>query len=267
MQNLVIKEQLRKKVNKSGNSGAVWVPKAWLGEEILITRLETPKLSLKEEILNLLLPHLENISGIFLYGSHSRKEQGPDSDIDILILAKTKFEIQNTKKFDIEILEVKNIKETLQKNPFIYAIIKESKSILNSHLLEELKQIKPNKTNFKTFIKWFLSTTEDSLKSTKEFIELDKLDSDYLSSYSIVYSLILRLRGIFLINSILINKTFSNENFKKHLTKHISPNEFKKIYTIYQNIRDKKTVENIKIELKPINSLYNLLNEEVKNAQ
>ena len=44
MQNLVIKEQLRKKVNKSGNSGAVWVPKAWLGEEILITR-QDPKIS------------------------------------------------------------------------------------------------------------------------------------------------------------------------------------------------------------------------------
>ena len=62
MQNQMFKEQIRRKVARSGNGGAVWVPKDWLGEEIIVTRLETPKLSLEEELINILLPYLKNIS-------------------------------------------------------------------------------------------------------------------------------------------------------------------------------------------------------------
>ncbi|HBE02769.1 MAG TPA: hypothetical protein DC049_09875, partial [Spirochaetia bacterium] len=51
----MFKEQIRRKVARSGNGGAVWVPKDWLGEEIIVTRLETPKLSLEEELINILL--------------------------------------------------------------------------------------------------------------------------------------------------------------------------------------------------------------------
>lgn len=262
MQKQIIKEQIRRRVARSGNGGAVWVPKDWLGEEIIVTRVETPKLSLEEELISVLLPNLKDISGIFLYGSYARKEETKDSDIDILVIAKNKFKIKNTKKFDIESIEIKKIKDVVQKNPFVYSIIREAKPIINSSLLDELKQ---NKKNFKEFIKWFKETTRDSIKSTKELIELDSIESNYLTSYSVIYSLILRLRGIFLINSVLANKEFSNYSFKKFITEFILDFEFKKIYKIYRNVRDSKKIENIKVEITSANKLLEVLQREVEN--
>lgn len=262
MQNSIIKEQIRKKVARSGNGGAVWVPKEWLGEEIIVTRIETPKLSLEEELINILLPYLKDICGIFLYGSYARKEETKNSDMDILVIGKNKIKIENTKRFDINFIEIKKIKEAVQKNPFIYAIINEAKPIINSYLLDELKQ---NKKDFKDFIRWFKETTYDSIKITNEFIDLDKIESNYLVSYNVIYSLILRLKGIFLIKSVLENKEFSNISFKRFITQFISESELRKLYEAYRSIRDDKKLGNLKIEISLIKKLFEVLQREVKN--
>ena len=49
MQNVAIKEQLLKTVVKSGNGGAVWVPKAWLGQEVVVILPQKPKLDVNEK--------------------------------------------------------------------------------------------------------------------------------------------------------------------------------------------------------------------------
>ena len=43
---LPIKEQLVKRVVRSGNGGAVWVPKDWLGQEVVVILPQKPKLEL-----------------------------------------------------------------------------------------------------------------------------------------------------------------------------------------------------------------------------
>ncbi len=133
---------------------------------------------------------------------------------------------------------------------------------MNNNWLGELKQ---NKTDFKQFIKWFKETTEDSIKSTKELIDLDKMQSDYLTSHSTIYSLILRLRGIFLIKSILNNKNFSNSLFKKFITKYITESEFRIIYNTYRSVRDDKKIKNININIETANKLLDLLKKEVED--
>ncbi len=260
MKNQLIQEQIRKRVARSGNSGAVWVPKDWLGEEILVTRLQTPKLSLGEELINILLPYLKDISGIFLYGSYARKEETKGSDIDVLIIAKNTFTMKHTKKFDITVLETSKIEDVVQKNPFIYAMLREAKPLFNSSLLEELQQ---SKKNFKPFIRWFKETTLDSIVSTKELIDLDSEESTYLTSYSVVYSLLLRLRGIFLLHSVLTNKPFTNALFKKYLTRFISVSSFIKLLQIYRNVRDNKKIDSVQIEIVLANKLLDLLQREV----
>src|SRR3989344_1871116 len=260
MQSLIIKEQIRKKVARSGNGGAVWVPREWLGEEIIVTRIEKPKLSLEGELINILLPHLKDICGIFLCGSYARIEETKNSDIDVLVIAKNKIKIENTKRFDINFIEIKKIEEAVQKNPFIYAMIKEAKPIINGYLLDELKQ---SKKDFKDFIKWFKDTTYDSIKITNEFIDLDKMESNYLVSYNVIYSLILRLKGIFLIRLVLEDKEFSNLSFKRFITQFISESEFRKLYEVYRSIRNDKKLENLKIEISLIKKLFEVLQREV----
>lgn len=259
MQNQLIKEQIRKKVVRSGNGGAVWVPRDWLGEEIIITRIETQRLSLEEELIKILLPYLKDTIGIFLYGSYARGEETKDSDIDILVIAKNKIKIEKIKNFDINFIEINKVKEAVQKDPFVYAMIKEAKPIINSYLLDELKQ---TKRDFRNSIRWFKEITDDSIKSSKELINLDYIDSSYLTSYSVIYSIILRLKGLFLIKSILRNKEFSNSSFKKFMIEFIPEFEFKKIYKIYSAIRDNKKIENLKIEISVVNRLIEILQKE-----
>lgn len=256
----MVKEQLRKRVARSGNSGAVWVPKDWLGEEIIVTRLETPKLSLEESILNILLPYLKDISGIFIYGSYARKEETRDSDVDVLVIARNKFKIKH-EKFDIDVIEAGKVKDTVKNDLFVYSVINEAKPVFNSLLLEELKGIKFESNKF---IKWFADSTEDSIKSVRELIDLDKLDGNHISSYSAIYSLILRLRGIFLINCILKKKKFSNTLFKKWIVKLIPEHELKKMYDVYRMIRDEKKIRDVKIEIEYAEKLLYLLDKEVK---
>lgn len=261
MQRQIIKEQIRKRVARSGNSGAVWVPKNWLGEEILVTRLETPKLSLDEELLNLLLPHLQDISGIYLYGSYARKEETKYSDIDVLVVAKKTFALKPFKRFDITLIEYAKIQDAVKKNPFVYALIHEAKPILNSVFLDTLRQLQPD---FKQFVTWYKETTLDSIASTKELLELDKLESPHITSYSIIYSLLLRLKGIFLIQSLLNNKKFSNFSFRRFLALAIPTSSFAKLFAAYRQVRDNEKTSHLRIETTLADKLLTLLQREVK---
>ena len=69
IQKLAIKEQLIKTVVKSGNGGAIWIPKNWLGQEVIIILPDKPKLNVKEKVIHLLEPYLKDIIAVFLYGS------------------------------------------------------------------------------------------------------------------------------------------------------------------------------------------------------
>ena len=157
-------------------------------------------------------------------------------------------------------MERSKINELVKKNAFINAIIKEAKPIFNKNALEELKKIPFDP---KPFIEFYKDSTKESIKSTKEMIELDKLEGGDVVSYSILYSLILRLRGVCVVNSIINNKIFTNRGFKKYLLKTVPNAEFSKIYSVYRRIRDNIKVKNIKIELKYAESLLNLLNKEI----
>lgn len=264
METIAVQEQLIKRVVSSGNGGAVWVPRSWLGEEIVVIRPEKPELDLKGKIIKLLIPHLKDIIAIFLYGSYARNEQEADSDADVLVIAKNKFDLKKHEKMDIKVIELSKLKETLEKNPIMYlSILQEAKPIINSSLLEELKKIK---IDYKKF-KWFIETTADHIKTSKEFIELDKLDGEYLTSYSVVYSTILRLRGIFLIKCLIDKKHYSNKLFKKWLLqKDISDLEYRAAYSIYRSIRDNKKIDK-KIKISAAEALLNILIKEINDLK
>ena len=257
-----IKEQIVKTVVKSGNGGAVWVPRNWMGEKVIVTLPEKPKLSLNEQIINILMPYLKDITAVFLYGSYARNEQTVDSDIDILVISNKKFKIYTkNKKIDLIVVKLEELKNTIKKNPIYFELIKGAKSVINSKLLGELKNIKLDFKNFK----WFLGTTKDHIKSNKELIELDKLTNKYLSSYSVVHSTMVRLRGIFIIKCIIKNKEYSNRSFKKWILKHkINSLDYDKIYNVYKAIRDDIRIKNIKVEIILAEKLLKILIEEIK---
>lgn len=264
-----VKEQLVKKVVKSGNGGCVWLPKAWLGNEVVVILQKTSEQDIKYEILKLLGESLPKVQGVFLYGSFARNEQQPDSDIDVLAVVNDNVKIKlpvfaiNNHKIEVKVIELSKLKSTMEKNPIMYlSILREAKPILNASLLDQLKIIKIKYKNFS----WFLNDTQDHIKSNKEFIELDKLDGKYLKSYAVAYSLVLRLRGSYLIECEIKNKLYSNKEFAEFavVNSKVSLREFNQIYYGYKLIRDNKEISKLEIKLEAIEKLLDFLEKELQ---
>ena len=262
--NLSIREQLVKTVVKSGNGGAVWVPKSWLGQEVVVILPEKPKLDLKEKIIHLLEPYLKDIISVGIYGSYARNEQTKDSDADVLVITQDKRIKLDFKgeKLDIVSFPIDKFRTAIQKYPAIYyQMVQEAEPLINAHILEELKNIKPNKESFKDYLK----ETREHIKSNREFLELDKIDYTYIKSYSVLYSSMLRLRGLFIMKCILEKDKFFNKNFKKWLiTKGLNRNEYEDCYTAYRLVRDNKDTKSLSIKLEVAEKVLYILEKELK---
>ena len=140
IQKLAIKEQIVKTVVKSGNGGAVWVPKNWLGQEVVVILPDKPKLGMREKIIHLLEPYLKDIIAVFIYGSYARHEEEKDSDIDIMVIAKDKPISINIKEPNLEIttFQLDNLKKAIEKYPFMYyQIVQEAEPLINSYALNQ----------------------------------------------------------------------------------------------------------------------------------
>jgi predicted nucleotidyltransferase/putative transposon-encoded protein len=264
---ITVKEQLMKRVVRSGNGGAVWVPKTWLGQEVIVILPEKPALSMKEEILSLLEPYLENILSISLYGSYARNEATEDSDIDVLVITKDKqFKILTpTGKIEFLVIPVDKLKEAIRKYPALYyQIIQEAKPIINASLLEELKAQPVHKKGFLQYVR----ETKEHIQSNKELINLDALDSEYLCSYSVLYSLLLRIRTVFIMQCIMMHGSFSNKKFKRWMSEQgLGIKEFELCYSVYRAIRDNKKIPQVKIHIRTAEKIIFILENALKQLE
>ena len=240
-----MQEQIIRKVTNIGNGAHIFAPKDWINDEVLLVRV--PKPNLKEEILKILEPYLENIIAVFLFGSYARKEHDEKSDIDVLVIADKKIEIKKRERFHFTIVEKDKIEKVIKTNPiFFFSLIRESKPIINSSFFKNFQEQKLDLRYFKEFIE----SSERMIKMNRGFIELDRLEEGaILDSESVIYSIILRLRGVFLIKTLMKKQHYSATAFKKWLRKNVKGIEYEKIYEIYRAIRDrKKTKEKVRIE-------------------
>ena len=256
------KEEIRNAI-RWGNSAGVLLPKNWAGQQVKVILIDRT-LQIKKEVLIMLENYLEDIIGIYLVGSYARNEQEEDSDIDIIAISKNIKKEVISGKYSISITPLKSLKRTIEKNPIlVLPRLNEAKVIINSSLLEELKSIKTAKISFKNFIE----ETKRIIKISNGFIKIDKEQKrEYLDSISIVYSLILRLRGVFLIKYLIEKKNYSKKEFSSWLKKELSQEEFEKSYNIYKSIRDEKKVnEKIKIEI--AEKLLNILKKEINKQK
>ncbi len=260
---LNMKEQeLIKPVVKMGNSACVLLPKAWIDGKARVELIEKP-LDIKRDLFEILSPYLEDIHGIYLAGSYAREEQTPESDVDVIVISKNlKKEIIH-RKYHISIYTLESVEKTIKENTImILPRLLEAKTILNQSLLEELKR-----TTTKIRIKEFIQDTRRIIKIDKGFIKLDKEDGKILKSESVIYSLMLRLRTVFLIKILLDKKIYSKKLFKNWLIREIgNEREVDGIYSIYEKIRDNKK-NKIEIEISSAEKTLNLLKKEVKKLE
>jgi predicted nucleotidyltransferase len=250
-------EQIIRKVSKVGNGAHIFAPKEWINEQVLIIRIE--KKTLQEKILEKIAPYLDKITSVILFGSNARKESNENSDIDILIISKEKLKIEKEEGLDIISISEDEIDKAIEINPILmYSIFSEGKPIINESYLQKLKKIKTDPKKFKKFI----DETEKSIVSDLEINELDKKTGKY-SSDSLIYSLFLRLRGIYIIKCLLGKKDFSNKAFSEWIGK----TTYQKIYPIYTQVRKEIYGKDTKVPIEETERLINFLKEELNKIK
>jgi predicted nucleotidyltransferase len=245
-----MKELLIKPIVKVGNSAGVILPREWLNGKARIELYEEP-LDINKDVLELIKDYMEDIMGVYLVGSYSRNEQEEDSDIDILVISNSIKKEIISGRYNISIYTLDSIEKTLKNNVLmILPRLLEAKVIFNKSLLERLKNQKINKESFKEFI----DSSKRILKINKDLFNIDKkLDKNN------IYSLILRLRGFFIISCLINRKPYSKAGFKSYLEKHEI--NYSKLYLIYKAVKLNKPLKEESYE--GGEKLINLLEQEI----
>ena len=250
-------EQLVRRAKIFGNGAHVFVPKSWIKQEVIL--IKRPKKSVIERILEIISPYLENIIGVYLYGSYARGEEREDSDIDLFVITNKDIKIKS-KGFEIQCINEKVIEDIIKIEPLIfYSMLAEAKTIINPKLLEELrKKYKPRLLDFKEF----LESCKRVIEINKKFLDMDKKIGEYTSGEAVPYSLILRLRGTFIIHSLLKEKKYSHIDFKKWIKKNLAEIDFERVYRAYLISKAEKK-EKIKVKASDLIKLNEFLEKEV----
>jgi len=251
-----------KKTVKAGNSSAVVLPRSWLNKEVRVELVEkTPEIILIDT-LEIIKKHLElkEIIGIYLVGSHARNEENENSDIDILVISENiSLETINEGIYSITIISKDLLKQKLDHDLFpIGMMIKEAKPLLNENYLKSI-EIKITKNN----LKWYLDTTKDKLELIEKAIEISKKRNINNLSDKIAYTLILRIRTLYIIRKLIENQKYSNKDFlNKISTVSGGINPYNRYLAMKNNSEDKKM-----LDINESERLYKYLNNELSNIK
>lgn len=253
-------EQIVREVKLVGNGAHIFVPKEWAGEQIVLIR--EPKAEIRERIFEVLDGHLDKIKGVYLYGSFARREADESSDIDLLIISDEKLVIKK-EGFEIICISEKELERMKGRELILfYAILTEAKPIINSSLLEELRvryRIKDED------IRKFILQTKKMIGKEEELLELDEKAGEI--SAELIYSILLRLRGIFIIKCLVKGESYNHMAFGRWLSINgIKGSEYEKAYESYRMFKSGKSVK-VDISFDYIEKMIELLKKEAKDLE
>ncbi len=223
-----------KQVVRVGNTGGVLVPREWVHGQAEVKLLEKP-LDIEGDILRLLKDHLPDVKGIYLVGSYARGEQTDRSDVDVLVVTgRTSRRIEKG-KYEMILISEKQLEGQLRTNALpLLPMIKEAKPVLNAELLSKYRDTRLSQRN----LKWYFETTSSALDVVKAVIALDQ-DCGDLVSDNTMYSLVLRLRGVFIVECLMQNKIWKTRALLK-LIKRLSGST--EPYSAYLRSKDRAKV-------------------------
>jgi len=247
--------ELVREVSKWGNSAGVLLPREWMGKQVQIVLVDRSE-EIRKEVLDILGNYLSDVLGIYLVGSYARNEQNKDSDIDILVISEQNNKEIESGKYSISIVPLLSIKKALMKRPLsILPRLREAKVLLNSKLLDELKGTKIEKK----YLKEYISETKSMLEINKYLLSTEK---DLVISNEIIYSLVLRLRGLYLAKSLIEGKIGTKKGFVRLISLAIGE-EAETLQDIYvcvkNNIKTKK-----RLSKETVNKIVELLERELE---
>ncbi len=249
-----MEQELIKPIVKVGNSAGVVLPKEWLGGKAKIKLVKKP-INIKKDVLEILAAYLYDVQGIYLVGSYAREEQTDKSDVDVLVITnKTNKKIEQG-KYNLILISKEQVENSLRNNVLpLLPMLKEAKVVLNAELIVGYKKTGLTKRN----LKFHIETTKSAMRVDKESIEIKEEENESISD-NIMYSLVLRLRELYIVDCLIKNKKLTTKGFlelvktivgsiepynsylrsknKNKVKKVVSVNEARKIYDyIIKNI-------------------------------
>ena len=226
---------LIKQAFKLGNSAGVLVPAEWKGRKVAVRLIEK---SISQEIIEILEERnlLKNTMGIYLAGSYARGEETEKSDIDILVITDNTNKQIKIGKYEIVLVSRERFDKFIKNSLYFASLINEAKAILNNELLDSYKY-KAREINIRRSFEDIKSVTKINEKS----IEIDEELGEKIID-GVIYSLVLRLREIYLIECLKSNKKPSNKEFINLINKIASEESYRAYLRVKNDLKDKKAI-------------------------
>lgn len=204
-------EILLRQAREVGTSAGVLLPRKWLNKQVVVT-LHSPSIKdISQDVMKVLLEENlnEEVKGIYLTGSYAREDYDFDSDIDILVITSDTNKIIKKEDYEIILVSEKNFVKNLPNNLNYLSTLKEAKVIINSELLDRLKSIK-----IKPNLKPQLKEIEEIIRINQDTILTCKENNKNIPD-GVIYSIVLRLRELYLIKCLFSKKAHNKKEFLK----------------------------------------------------
>jgi len=247
-------EPIIKQTRAVGTSAGVLLPRSWLNKKVVVSLEEKSKQVIIKDVIEILSKHnlLEDVKGIYLVGSYARGDYDLESDVDILVITENENKLIADLDYEIVLISEKNLLKNIQKSVYNLTSIKESETLLNEKLIEKYKDIK-----LKINLKEYIAEIKSILNINREVIDMSREANENVPDPTI-YSLVLRLRELYLIKSLIKNKVSGKNQFLKYLKK--------EVYEAYLRVkRNNKEINNISV--KEATELVNLIEKWLKEIR
>ncbi len=228
-------EKIVKQTREVGTSAGVLLPRSWLNKQVVVTVFSSSIKDISVDLLNILVDRglNEEAKGIYLFGSHARGDYDINSDIDILVITKSINKLIKYENYEISLVSEDKFSRNLKKSLIFLSALREAKVLFNRELIEKYRE-KAKKPNFNKL----LSEIKRIIKVNREIVEFHEERSLSLLDGT-VYSIVLRLRELYLIKTILSNRLYDQSDFIKLIGE--------KNYLAYLRIkRDEKELNNVR---------------------
>ena len=200
-----------KQTREVGTSAGVLLPRKWLNKQVVVTLFSPQKAEIAKDILDVLFEKNlnEEVKGVYLFGSYARGDYEVESDTDILVITKEINKFINYKNYEIFLCSEKNLSENFLTSLYYASMLKEAVAIINKDLIEKYT------TDKKKF------DPKKILKEIKGVIKINKDFVNFCNEYNekipdgVVYSIVLRLRELYLIKCLISKKPYSKADFLK----------------------------------------------------
>lgn len=250
-----MKYEIIKQAFKLGNSAGVLLPIEWKDKKVAIKLIDK---SITQEILEILDEKglLKNTIGIFLAGSYARGEETESSDIDVLIVTDNIDKQIKTGKYEIIFISKDKFEKSILKNLYLASLINESRAILNDYSLKYYK----NKVRG-ILIKKHFDEIKSITKINEKSIEIDQEMKEKVSDETL-YSIVLRLREMYLIECLKNSKNPSKKEFMDLIKRIASEESYNAYLRIKNDLKPKKV-----ISVKEAMSLIDEIKKRIRNLE